>query len=135
MELTHYKKLRTAVQSNAAPADTTQVEELEENLRSMLMSTGIFEDVEVGHTDDVDELVIAMCTFPSQMSQVQIAQRLEQAWQDRLRYEFWEAHTTLVDDEQVEFQGATRTSSNGTYVTVHVVAQKAHVPAQRVNAW
>ena len=135
MELTQYKKLRTAVQSNAAPASTTQVEELEESLRTMLMSTGIFEDVEVEHTDNVDELVIAMCTFPSQMSQVQIAQRLEQAWQDRLRYEFWEAHTTLVDDEQVEFQGATRTSSNGTYVTVHVVAQKAHVPAQRVNAW
>ena len=135
MELTQYKKLRTAVQSNSAPASTTQVEELEESLRSMLMSTGIFEDVEVEHTDNVDELVIAMCTFPSQMSQVQIAQRLEQAWQDRLRYEFWEAHTTLVDDEQVEFQGATRTSSNGTYVTVHVVAQKAHVPAQRVNAW
>ena len=132
MELTQYRKLRTAVQSNAAPATTTQVLEVEDNLRTMLMSTGIFEDVEVEHTDDIDELVIAMCTFPSQMSQVQIAQRLEQAWQDRLRFEFWEAHVTLVDDEQVEFQGATRTGSNGTYVTVHVVAQKAHVPAQRV---
>ena len=133
MELTQYKKLRTAVQSNAAPATTDQVLEVEDNLRSMLMSTGIFEDVEVEHTEDVDELVIAMCTFPSQMSQVQIAQRLEQAWEDRLRFQFWEAHVTLVDDEQVEFQGATRTGSNGTYVTVHVVAQKAHVPAQRVG--
>jgi hypothetical protein len=133
MELTQYKKLRTAVQSNAAPATSTQVLEVEDNLRSMLMSTGIFEDVEVEHTEDVDELVIAMCTFPSQLSQVQIAQRLEQAWQDRLRFEFWEAHVTLVDDEQVEFQGATRTGSDGTYVTIHVVAQKAHVPAQRVG--
>ena len=134
MELTQYRKLRTAVQSNAAPADTDQILEVEENLRSLLMSTGFFEDVEVEHTQDVDGLVIAMCRFPSQMSQVQIAQRLEQAWQDRLRFDFWEAHTTLVDDDQVEFQGATRTSAGGSYVTVHVVAQKT-VPAQRQRAW
>ena len=134
MELTQYKKFRTAVQSNAFPADSTQIVAVEENLRSLLMSTGFFEDVEVGHTDDVDALVIAMCTFPAQMSHVQIAQRLEQAWHDRLRFEFWEAHTTIADDEQVELQGATRTGSNGAYVTVHVVAQKAHVPAQRVGS-
>lgn len=134
MELTQYKKFRTAVQSNAAPATTDQIVAVEENLRSLLMSTGYFEDVEVDHTDDVDALVIAMCTFPAQMSHVQIAQRLEQAWLDRLRFEFWEAHTTLADDDQVELQGATRTSSSGTYVTVHVVAQKAHVPAQRVGS-
>ena len=135
MELTHYKKMRTAVQSNASPASSEQVAEVEQNLRTMLMSTGIFEEVEVDHTDDVDELVIAMCKFPSQMSHVQIAQRLEQAWQDRLRFDFWEAHATLADDDQVEFQGATRSGSAGEYVTVHIVAQKAHVPAQRVNAW
>ncbi len=134
MELTQYKKLRTAVQSNAAPATTLQVVAVEDNLRTMLMSTGFFDDVEVEHTDDVDGMVIAMCTFPSQMSQVQIAQRLEQSWLDRLRFDFWEAHTTLVDDEQVEFQGATRASSSGTYVTVHVVAQKARVPAQRLGS-
>jgi hypothetical protein len=133
MELTLYKKYRTAVQSNASPASTPQILEVEDNLRSMLMSNGFFEDVEVDHTDDVDELVIAMCRFPSQMSHVQIAQRLEQAWQDRLRFEFWEAHATLVDNDQVEFQGATRSGTGGTYVTVHIVAQKADVPAQRVG--
>ena len=135
MELTQYKKYRTAVQSNASPATTDQIVAVEDNVRSMLMSTGFFEDVEVEHTDDVDELVIAMCTFPAQMSHVQIAQRLEQAWQDRLRFEFWEAHATLADDDQVEFQGATRSGSGGTYVTVHIVAQKAGVPAQRSSSW
>ncbi len=134
MELTQYKKFRTAVQSNAAPAEPSQIVAVEENLRSMLMSTGFFEDVEVDHTDDLDAMVIAMCKFPPQMSHVQIAQRLEQAWLDRLRFEFWEAHTTIADDDQVELQGATRTSSSGTYVTVHVVAQKAKVPAQRVGS-
>ena len=135
MELTQYKKFRTAVQSNASPADPTQIVEVEENLRSLLLSTGFFEEVEVDHTDDVDALVIAMCKFPAQMSHVQIAQRLEQAWLDRLRFDFWEAHTTIADDDQVELQGATRAGSSGAYVTVHVVAQKATVPAQRVNAW
>jgi hypothetical protein len=129
-----YKKLRAAVQSNAAPASSVQVQEVETDLRDLLMSTGFFEDVEVEHTDDVDQMVIAMCTFPAQMSQLHIAQRLEQAWNDRLRFDFWEAHSTLVDDEQVEFQGASRTSASGTYVTVHVVAQRAHVPAQRIGS-
>ena len=134
MELTQYHKYRTAVQSNASPADPEQIQQVEQNVRAILMSTGFFEDVEVEHTDDIDELVIAMCRFPAQMSHVQIAQKLEQAWQDRLRFEFWEAHATLADDDQVEFQGATRAGSGGKYVTVHIVAQKAEVPAQRIGS-
>jgi hypothetical protein len=133
VELSQYKKLRTAVQSNASPASVDDIRRLEQDLRDSLMSTGFFEDVEVDHTDNLDGLVIAMCKFPSQMNQSQVAARLEQAWQDRLRFQFWEAHSTLVDDDQVEFQGATRTGSNGSFVTLHVVAQKAPIPAQRVG--
>ena len=133
MELTTYKKLRTAVQSNASPAGEHDVRLLEQSLREVLMSTGIFEDVEVDHTDNLDGMVIAMCTFPSQMKESQVAARLEQAWEDRLRYQFWEAHSTLVDDDQVEFLGATRTGSTGAFVTVHLVAQKGPIPAQRVR--
>ena len=91
-----------------------------------------FDEVEVGHTDDVDKLVIAMCTFPAQADKTRVAQRLETMWQDRLRYGFWEAHALLVDDDQVELEGATRPSTYGHYVTVHVVAQKGRVPAQRL---
>jgi hypothetical protein len=134
VELTEYRKIRNLLQTNAAPGSPQDVAALEHRLRATLLATGLFADVEVEHTDDVDALVIAMCRFPSQMSHVQIAQRLEQAWLDRLRFDFWEAHTTIADDDQVELQGATRTSSSGTYVTVHVVAQKAHVPAQRVGS-
>ena len=133
MELTTYKKLRTAVQSNASPAAEDDVRKLEQNLRDVLVSTGFFEDVEVDHTDNPDGMVIAMCTFPAQMDESQVAARLEQAWQDRLRFQFWEAHSTLVDAEQVEFLGATRTGSGGAFVTVHLVAQKGPIPAQRVR--
>lgn len=133
MELTHYKKLRTAVQSNASPAADAEIRRLEQNLHDTLISTGFFEDVEVDHTDNLDGMVIAMCKFPAQMNQSQVAARLEQAWQDRLRFTFWEAHTTIIDEDQVEFQGASRTGSTGSFVTLHVVAQKAPIPAQRIR--
>jgi hypothetical protein len=133
MELTRYKKLRTAVQSNASPAGEHDVQRLEQSLQEVLMSTGMFEDVEVDHTDNLDGMVIAMCRFPSRLSESQVVASLEQVWQDRVRYEFWEAHSTLVDDDQVEFLGATRTGSTGSFVTVHLVAQKGPIPAQRIG--
>lgn len=133
MELTQYKKVRAAVQSNASPAALDDIKRVEHELRESLLATGVFDDVEVDHTDNPDGLVIAMCKFPGQMNRSQVAAKLELAWQDRLRFEFWEAHATLIDDDQIEFQGATRAGSNGTFVTLHVVAQKGPIPAQRVR--
>ncbi len=133
MELTHYKKLRTAVQSNSSPAKGDQVVRLADSLRDSLMATGFFDEVEVDHTENLDGMVIAMCKFPAEMSESQVAAKLEQAWEDRLRFQFWEAHATQVDVDQVEFQGATRTGSAGAYVTIHIVAQKAPIPAQRMG--
>ena len=37
----------------------------------------------------------------------------------------------MLANEQVEFEAATRSSNSGHYITVHVVAQKAQIPAQR----
>jgi hypothetical protein len=90
--------------------------------------------IEVGVTDDADALVIAMCTFPDEMDAGRLAHWMEQLWQQRLRFPCWEAHATLVDDDQVEFLGATRVSANGHYVTLHVVAQRATIPTQRTPA-
>ncbi len=131
MELVRFHKLRKAVQSNASPGSAQELVEVQENVRGTLSASGLFEDVQVGSTDDIDKLVIAMCTFAPELCEADVAQRLEQAWEDRMRYQFWEAHATLVDPDQVELEGATRTSTAGHYVTVHIVAQKAHVPAQR----
>ena len=132
MELVRFHKLRKAVQSNASPGSAEELLEAQDNIRRTLSGSGLFEDVEVASTDDVDKLVIAMCTFPRHLCEADVAQRLEQAWEDRMRYQFWEAHAPLVDPDQVELEGATRTSTAGHYVTVHIVAQKARVPAQRV---
>ncbi len=134
MSLTRFHTLRTAVQSNAFPGSPAEVSAVEGNLQRSLAATGLFQDVEVGTTDDPDQLVIALCTFPPELSEDEVAERLEQLWQDRLRYPFWEAHATLVDRGRVELEAATRTSAGGHYVTLHVVAQRAGVPAQRSSA-
>jgi hypothetical protein len=132
VKLVDYHKLRRAVQSNAHPGAASELRPLEERLRESLLATGLLVDVEVGRTDDVDHLLIALCSFPAEQDGEQVAAVLERLWQDRLRYGFWEAHATLVDEDQVEFQGATRADQRGHYATFHIVAQKATVPAQRV---
>jgi hypothetical protein len=131
MELTQFHTLRTAVQDNAAPPTGVALASMEGDLRDLLMASGLFEDVEVDTTDNPDELVIALCQFKPEHKESDVAGALERIWQDRVRYPFWEAHSVIVAPEHVEFEGATRFSSAGHYATVHLVAQKARIPAQR----
>lgn len=134
MEIAQFHKLRRAVQVNASPGTPAELRALKQTLQAALASVGVFEEVEVDYTDQVDHLVIAMFTFPEQMSHHEVVHRLETCWNDQLRYPFWEAHASRVDRDQIEFQGATRAGSAGHYVTLHIVAQKARVPAQRVSS-
>jgi hypothetical protein len=132
MELLQFHKMRTAVQDNAYPGSGADLVTVEGNLRDLLMASGLFEDVEVEHTDDPDRLVIALCQFRPELAEDDVAAQLERMWYDRVRYPFWEAHSLVVDREHVEFEAATRASDTGHYVTVHMVAQKARIPQQRV---
>ena len=131
MNLMQFHRLRTAIQGNAAPGSTRDLATVEGSLRSLLMSSGLFVDVEVERTDDPDQLVIALCTFDPHVSEAAVAGQLERLWADRVSYPFWEAHALLVEDEHVELEAASRPSPVGGYVTVHLVAQKARIPAQR----
>ena len=131
MDLLQFHKMRTAIQGNAYPGSGTDLATMERNLRDLLMASGIFEEVEVEHTDDPDRLVIALCHFKPDYSEQDVAAHVERMWHDRVRYPYWEAHTLVVDKEHVEFEAATRSSNTGPYVTVHMVAQKARIPAQR----
>ena len=131
MDLTQFHKMRTAVQVNASPGFGAEVATVEGSLRGLLMASGLFENVEVEHTDDKDQLVIALCRFRPFYSEHDVAGRLEAIWDDRVRYPFWEAHAIRVEDGHIEFEAATRASSVGHYVTVHLVAQKAGIPSQR----
>ena len=50
--------------------------------------------------------------------------RVAEIWDTKVRYQFWAAHATDVEDDFVELLGATRPDSTGRYVTVHLVAQR-----------
>ena len=131
MDLLQFHRMRTAVQDNAYPAKEGEIAPVEQSLRDLLMASGVFEEVEVEHTDDPDQLVIALCKFLPYFTERDVARHLERIWADRVSYPFWEAHAVHVEDEHVEFEAASRHSSGGHYVTVHLVAQKARIPAQR----
>ena len=129
--LIRYRRLRTAVQLNAAPERPARLRELEGRLRAALLDTGMFLAVEAGHTTDADRLVIALCHFGPTVPEAAVARALSVLWQEKLRYPLWESHAVLVEEGHVELQGATRGTTSGPYVTVHVVAQRARVPHQR----
>lgn len=104
---------------------------VEKSLRSELIASGLFAKIEVEQTDNPDSLVIALCEYRPELAEQEIATRLEDIWRHAVAYQFWEAHTTFVDADHVEFEAATRPDSTGRYVTLHLVAQRTSVPAQR----
>lgn len=131
MQLMHFHTLRSGVQANASPAGGPALVATERILRDCLKRTGLFVSVEVEHTDDPDQLVVALCQYRANRTEDQIAAAIEDLWDGQLCHRFWEAHATWVDEGHVEFEGATRESAVGRYVTVHLVAQRSQVPAQR----
>lgn len=131
MKLLEYRKLRSGVQMNARPTTAAERRAVALDLERELLRTGCFADVEVDHTDNLDHLVVAMCTYDPTMLERHVALRLEEMWNNRLRFTYWAVHSTLVEKGQVELQGATLSNLGGPYVTLHVVAQKGPIPAQR----
>lgn len=131
MQLMHFETLRSGVQRNASPATERALVAMESILSELLVDSGLFDTVEVDHTDDPDQLVVALCQFRHNAAEFLIASTIERLWDDGVRYPFWEVHSTRVEDDYVEFYGATRESMVGRYATVHLVAQRAPVPAQR----
>lgn len=132
MQLTHFHTLRTAVQQNASPSRGEALDALESALCDQLGACGLFDTVEVEHTDDVDQLVVGLCEYRTSLTEDQVASALESLWTEDIAYPFWQANTVRVADGFVELEAASRESLDGRYVTVHVVAQRSLVPSQRV---
>lgn len=131
MQLMHFHTLRSGVQANASPATGRALVAMESFLRDTLSDTKLFDAVEVEHTDDPDQLIVALCQYRPNLTEDHVASLIEQVWEEKLRYPFWEAHSTRVDDGHVEFEAATREGPIGRYITVHLVAQRSAVPSQR----
>jgi hypothetical protein len=134
MNLLTFHRVRSAIQENASPATDADLAPVAGRLRELLTSSGVFETVEVEHTGDRDRLVIGLCAFRPFYTERDVAARFEEIWSDRVRYPFWESHAVHVEEGHVEFEAASRASEVGHYVTVHLVAQRAGVPAQRSSA-
>ena len=138
MNLAAFQSLRSGLQRNAAPATSQVRKVVERGLREELQATGVFEDVEVGASDDADRLLVALCTFPAQVEDSAVACAVETAW-SALAFPYWQAHAFLAEDGHVELQAASLDRPGGRFVTVHLVAQRAGgpvfsgdpVPAQR----
>ncbi len=131
MNTVQFHVMRQALLDNASPSRHSDLATVESSLRGLLLESGLFDLVEVERTDDPDRLVIGLCMFKQQFSAVDIARYLTRAWTGRVAYPFWEAHTVQVDRDFVELEAATRQGSGGRFVTVHLIAQKAMIPAQR----
>lgn len=128
MQLTDYHALRTGLQRNGSAAGPEVRAEMADRLHAALVASGLFHTVEVEVTDDIDRLVIALVQFAPDVDAAQAAWQLERLWQDVLAYPFWAAESLLAEDGHAELQGATRSSPQGHYVTVHVVAEAAVAP-------
>ena len=120
MDLRSFHLKRRALQLQAVPAARAELLPLERSLRGLLLSSHLFEDVEVSDTENPDGLVIAMCRFRSFLDEGDVAQQVERIWDERVRHPFWEAHGVRIEPDQVEFRAATRADVKGAYVTLHL---------------
>ena len=132
MKLMDYRTLRSGMQLNARPAGAADLRPIAADLERELRATGLFANVEVDYTDEADHLLVAMASYGADLTEEQVALRLEDVWHGRMSFDYWAVHSTLVSKGQVELQGATLAHLGGPYITVHVVAQKVAVPVQRV---
>ena len=123
MDLMSFQKLRYGLQLNVAPATQQARATAVEQLRSALVTSGVFADVEIEPTGDEARLVAGLCRYATEHSEDQIVDRLTRIWAAELRYSGWDAHSFLVDEGHVELQAATATADRSHYLTVHLVAR------------
>ena len=139
MDTTSFHKLRTAVQGNANPADSDLATHLRHSLQAALTASGLFGEVELGHTDDPDQLVIGVCRCADDVLPWEAGMGIERLWQSVANGLHWEAHTVGCTSSLMEFEGAVTVDESGHYITVHVVAEpseatKAVIAAQEAEA-
>jgi hypothetical protein len=132
MDSLAFHTLRKAIQSNARPGASDELDELGQVYRDTLTESGLFSDLEVAATENEDELIAATCHYDGQLEPDAVAQALERLWSERLSHPFWAIHSVKRTGDEVALEGASRLGSDGPYVTVRVTARSAAIPRQRV---
>jgi hypothetical protein len=128
MNLVEFHKLRSGLQMNAGPATAQVRRTFETALREELLATGAFTSLEVGSTDEENHLLVVLATHVPGLSEDEVSLAVEWAW-GAVAFHHWQAGSWLTDDGHVEFQAATLDRPAGRYVTLHLVSQRAEVPA------
>lgn len=123
MDVTSFHKLRLAVQENANPADSSLATHLRHALQAALSESRLFGEVELGHTDDPDQLVIGVCRCADGVLPWEAGLGVERLWQTVAADASWEAHSVSCTDSLMDFEGAVTVDDKGRYITVHVVAE------------
>jgi hypothetical protein len=127
MDKAGFHKLRLAAQENASPAGELQAMTLQREFEQALSGSGLFERVEMGRTDDPDQMVIGLCRCADQIMPWEAGMGLERLWRSITGSFVWEAHSVECTDSMMEFQGVVTIGDQRHYLTVHVVAEAAVV--------
>ncbi|GAB2746623.1 hypothetical protein [Nocardioides pakistanensis] len=128
MNLDGFRQLRSSVQCDATPASSQVRRILEDGLREELLATGVCTDLAVGSSGEADRHLVALGLFGSELDEDEVAAAVTRAWGE-VAFHHWQAGAFLVEDGHVEFQALSLDRPGGHYVTVHLVLQRADVPA------
>ena len=123
MDTTSFHKLRTAVQENANPADDLSATRLRDSLHAALTGSRLFSEIEFGHTEDPNQMVIGVCRCADGVLPWEAGMGVERLWGAVAAEVPWEAHTVGCTDTLMEFEAAVTVDASGHYVTLHVVAE------------
>jgi len=125
MDMTSFHKLRLAVQENAHRADPHHAAALQAALERSLRASRLFAEVELGRTDDPDQMVIGVCRCADDVAPWEAGVGVERLWGVVAMETKWEAHSVGCTDSLMEFEGAVTVDDSGHYITVHLVAEPA----------
>ena len=106
MDPTSFHKLRTAAQENGNPAYGRPAARFRDALRAALAGSRLFSDVELGYTDDPDQLVIGVCRCADGVLPWKAGIGIERLWQSVANGLPWEAYTVGCTSSLMEFEGA-----------------------------
>lgn len=78
-----------------------------------LESSGVFENVKVGSTEDLSCLINASCTVSKKYSQIEVKNYFIDLWENQLRYQEFEKHQCKIEDKKVVLYFCTTNSGLG----------------------
>lgn len=128
-----FHKLRLAVQQNAGEAGQLPTMALQRELEQALAGSGLFETVELGRTEDPDQMVIGLCRCDTEILPWEAGLGVERLWRGATGDFQWEAHTVECTESMMEFEGAVTVDDRGHFITVHLVAEAFAPTATRAE--